>query len=192
MTDDGTRSVSASILERIAGGDPAAVDECLDRYGALVWSLARRHVRQHADAEDAVQDVFIEVWRNAGRFDAAIASEATFITTIARRRLIDRHRKQSRRIATQTLIEEPVSYGRSGQGNMDQEEDAERARLFMGKLRAEERRVLEMTILDGLTQSQAAEAAGMPLGTVKTHTRRGLKRLREMLSPSAAPKPKLT
>ncbi len=182
----------ANVLARIAGGDPAAVDECLDRYGALVWSLARRHVRQHADAEDAVQDVFIEVWRNAGRFDAAIASEATFITTIARRRLIDRHRKQSRRIATQTLVEEPVSYGRSQQGQVDTEEDAERARLFMGKLRAEERRVLEMTLLDGLTQSQVAAAADMPLGTVKTHTRRGLKRLREMLASDSLPNPNLT
>ena len=181
-----------TVLERIAGGDPAAVDECLDRYGALVWSLVRRHVRQHADAEDAVQDIFIEVWRNARRFDAAIASEATFITTIARRRLIDRHRRQSRRIQMQTLVQEPVSQGHSHQGATDTEDDARRARLFMGKLRSEERRVLEMTLLEGLTQSQVAEAAGMPLGTVKTHTRRGLKRLREMLAADAPPNPNVT
>ncbi len=181
-----------TVLERIAGGDPAAVDECLDRYGALVWSLVRRHVRQHADAEDAVQEIFIEVWRNARRFDAAIASEATFIATIGRRRLIDRHRRQSRRIPTQTLVEEPVLYGRSQQGQIETAEEARRARVVMAKLRPEERRVLELGLLDGLTQSQVAEAAGMPLGTVKTHTRRGLKRLREMLAPAAASNPNLT
>ncbi len=174
-----------TVLERIAGGDPAAVDECLDRYGALVWSLARRHVRQHADAEDAVQDVFIEVWRNAGRFDAAIASEATFISTIARRRLIDRHRRQSRRIATQAMVEEPAAQRPSHARAFEQEEDAQQALVYIGRLRAEERRVLEMGLLEGLTQSQIAEAAGMPLGTVKTHTRRGLKRLRAMLAPAA-------
>lgn len=186
----GTRSVSPSVLERIAGGDPAAVDECLSRYGALVWSLARRYVRQHADAEDAVQDVFIEVWRNADRFDAAIASEATFITTIARRRLIDRHRKQLRRIATQTLVEEPVAQAPAHARRFEQEEDAEQARVFIGRLRIEERRVLELGLLEGLTQSQIAEAADMPLGTVKTHTRRGLKRLRAMLASGAGSAPK--
>jgi RNA polymerase sigma factor (sigma-70 family) len=173
--------VRQTILERIAAGDPAAVDECIDRYGALVWSLARRHLRQHADAEDAVQEIFIEIWRNAVRFDSGIASEATFITMISRRRLIDRQRKQSRTIATQSIVEEPATSSCPHQERVELEEDAERARLFMGRLRTEERRVLELALLEGLTQSQIAEAASMPLGTVKTHARRGLIRLREML-----------
>ncbi|MDZ7616071.1 MAG: RNA polymerase sigma factor [Patescibacteria group bacterium] len=178
-----------TVLERIAGGDPAAVDECMARYGALVWSLARRHVRQHADAEDAVQDVLIDVWRNAARFDSTIASEATFIATIAHRRLVDRHRKQSRRIATQTMVEEPALGDRSHQADLEEREDAQRVRQFMGRLRAEEKRVLELGLLEGLSQSQISEASGMPLGTVKTHTRRGLKRLREMLAPADSPHP---
>ena len=170
-----------TVLKRIAAGDPAAVSDCIDRYGALVWSLARRHLRQHADAEDAVQEIFIEIWRNAARFDPGIASEATFITMISRRRLIDRQRKQSRTIATQSMVEEPAACSRTHQDGVDMEEDAGRVRLFMGRLRAEERRVLELALLDGLTQSEIAEAASMPLGTVKTHARRGLMRLREML-----------
>ena len=176
-----------TVLERIAGGDPAAVDECVTRYGALVWSLARRYVRQHADAEDAVQEVLIAVWRNAGRFDARIASESTFITTIAQRRLIDRYRRQSRRITTQTMVEEPARPDQSHQAEIEQREDVERVRQLMGSLRAEERRVLEMGLLEGFSQSQISEASGMPLGTVKTHTRRGLKRLREMLAPADSP-----
>jgi RNA polymerase sigma factor (sigma-70 family) len=169
------------VLQRIAAGDPVAVDECIDRYGALVWSLARRHLRQHADAEDAVQEIFIEIWRNAPRFDPGIASEATFITMISRRRLIDRQRKQSRAVATQSIVEEPAACSRTHEDGVDLKEDAARARLFMGRLRGEERRVLELALLEGLTQSQIAEAASMPLGTVKTHARRGLMRLREML-----------
>lgn len=157
------------------------------RYGALVWSLARRHVRQHADAEDAVQDVLIDVWRNAARFDSTIASEATFIATIARRRLVDRHRKQSRRVATQTMVEEPVLADRSHQAELEEREDAQRVRQLMSGLRAEEKRVLELGLLEGLSQSQISEASGMPLGTVKTHTRRGLKRLREMMTPADSP-----
>ena len=176
-----------TLLERIAAGEPEAVKECMDRYGGLVWSLARRHLRQNADAEDAVQEVFIEVWRNAGRFDPAIASEATFIATISRRRLIDRQRKQSRTVATRSMVEEPAAGSPAGQDQVDVQEDARRARVSMGRLRTEERRVLELSLLEGLTQSQIAEVVEMPLGTVKTHARRGLARLRQMLGADLDP-----
>lgn len=93
------RLKSQSILERIAAGEQHAVNECLDRYGNLVWSLARRYLRNAADAEDAVQDIFIDIWSSAGRYDRNIASEVAFISTIARRRLIDKLRKADRRPA---------------------------------------------------------------------------------------------
>jgi len=179
--------VPQTLLERIAAGDPDAVQECIECYGALVWSLARRHLRQHADAEDAVQEVFIEIWRNAGRFDPAIASEATFITMISRRRLIDRQRKLGRTSVTQSIVEEPAVGSRAEQEDVDIREEAERARIFMSRLRADERRVLELGLLEGLTQAEIAKVADMPLGTVKTHARRGLMRLREMLGADLNP-----
>ncbi|HEY1068798.1 MAG TPA: sigma-70 family RNA polymerase sigma factor, partial [Pirellulales bacterium] len=83
------------LLPRVAAGQPSAVDECLARYGGLVWSLARRHTNNTSDAEDAVQEIFIDLWRSAARFNPQAASEATFVAMIARRRLIDRRRKQS-------------------------------------------------------------------------------------------------
>lgn len=82
--------VPVTILERIAAGDPSALDECMDRYGGLIWSLVRRLAPDYTDAEDIVQEILVGLWRSAGRFDPRIASEATFITMIARRRLIDR------------------------------------------------------------------------------------------------------
>ena len=176
-----------TLLERIAAGDADAVQECIDCYGALVWSLARRHLRRYADAEDAVQEVFIEIWRNAGRFDPARASEATFITMISRRRLIDRQRKLGRTSVTQTIVEEPAVGSGTDHENVDIREEAERARMFMGRLRADERRVLELGLLEGLTQSEIAKVADMPLGTVKTHARRGLMRLREMMGAELNP-----
>src|SRR5450755_3811278 len=87
--------MSSSMLQRIASGDSAAVRECIDQYGGLVWSIARRLSRTPSDAEDATQEIFLDIWRSAARFDATQGSDKVFITTIARRRLIDRLRKTS-------------------------------------------------------------------------------------------------
>src|SRR3984885_11438399 len=87
--------MSPSVLQRIASGDPAAVRECIDQYGPLVWSIARRLSRTPADAEDATQEIFLDIWRSASRFDASQGSDKVFIAMIARRRLIDRLRKTS-------------------------------------------------------------------------------------------------
>jgi RNA polymerase sigma-70 factor (ECF subfamily) len=177
--------VQRTLLERIAAGEAAAIDECIDRYRGLIWSLVRRHLRQPADAEDVVQEVFIAIWRNAARFDSRIASESTFITMIARRRLIDRQRKQSRRIEASALVDEPVGRSAAHESLLESSEYANRAREMMGRLREEEQKVLQMAYLDGFSQSQIAEATELPLGTVKTHTRRGLDRLRKLLETAA-------
>jgi RNA polymerase sigma-70 factor (ECF subfamily) len=173
--------VALSLLERIAAGDARAVDECFDHYGGLIWSLARRFSPVCADAEDAVQEILLAVWRSASRFDPRVASEAAFITMIAKRRLIDRHRRRSRGPETATIEEEPALAARSVADTAEVQEEAERVRGMMDKLRDDERRVLEMSLVDGLTHSQISETTSLPLGTVKTHARRGLNRLREML-----------
>jgi RNA polymerase sigma factor (sigma-70 family) len=157
------------------------VEEYLHEYGGLVWSIARKLCRNHADAEDAVQEVFIEVWRHAGRFDPQVASEATYIAMIARRRLIDRFRRRSRELDTAPIQEEMVESTSRHEEQTEIEEEAARARDYMQQLRPEQRQVLELSITHGLSQSQIAKATDLPLGTVKTHARRGLLRLRELL-----------
>jgi RNA polymerase sigma-70 factor (ECF subfamily) len=139
----------------------------------------------HTEADDAVQEVFIDVWRSAGRFDANVGSEATFITMIARRRLIDRQRKRSRQRETSSLIEEEVTSSTELPDSLEIAEDAAQARKALEKLRPEERQVLELSIYEGLSQSRISEVTDLPLGTVKTHARRGLRRLREMLGVGA-------
>ena len=86
-----------TLLQRIAKGDASAVQECMETYGNLVWSLARRYSESAADAEDATQEIFLDIWKSAGRFDPERGKETTFIATIARRRLIDRVRAAGRR-----------------------------------------------------------------------------------------------
>ena len=82
-------TIESPVLPRVATGESAAVAECLNRYGNLVWSLARRSCPDVQAAEDAVQDIFLKLWTVADRFDPEIASESTFVAMIARRRLID-------------------------------------------------------------------------------------------------------
>lgn len=177
-----------TLLERIAAGDPSAVDGCLEKYRGLVWSIARRFGGNHADAEDAVQETFIELWRHAGRFDAATAAESTFVATIARRRLIDRHRRRGRRPGAAPLLSEPAASALSETDRLETLEEAQRARGFLQQLRPEQRQVLELSFEQGMSQQEIAEATRLPLGTVKTHSRRGLIRLRQMLEASPLPR----
>jgi RNA polymerase sigma factor (sigma-70 family) len=177
----GSMNVEPTLLERVAAGDPSAVEGCLEKYRGLVWSMARRFVGNHADAEDAVQEVFIELWRHAGRFDAAVAAESTFVSTVARRRLIDRHRRRARRPEAVPLVVEPVALARSETDRLETFEQGRLARGLLAKLRPEQRQVLELSFDRGMSQQEIADNTRLPLGTVKTHARRGLMRLRRLL-----------
>lgn len=170
------------VLPRIAAGDPVAVTDCIARYGGLVWSLARRFLGNPTDAEDAVQDVFVELWKNAARFDPARSSEPTYVTMIARRRLIDRKRRAARAPAPQVLAEEPS--GPTATARVEIEDEAAKAAAALAELREDERRVIQMAVYDGKTHEEIAAETGLPVGTVKTHIRRGLIRVRQRLNPS--------
>lgn len=171
-----------SLFERIAAGDSTAVKECMEAYGGLVWSLARRFTESAADAEDATQEIFLEIWKSAARYDPSMGKESTFITTIARRRLIDRLRATNRRPMTteydDTVSIDPRTADESAGAVAADIAVAQRA---LARLNEDQRQVLLLGIVDGLTHSEIATATGKPLGTVKTQMRRGLSKLREML-----------
>lgn len=165
------------LLPRIAAGDRTAIRECIARYGGLVWSLARRAAQ--TDAEDAVQEIFLDLWKSASRFDPAMGSEATFVATIARRRLVDRRRQRQRTPATASLAEAQSVTASSVPPEMGAE--AALAARALEQLRPEQRQVLILTTCHGLSHEEVATSTGMPLGTVKAHARRGLIRVREAL-----------
>ena len=175
------------LLPRVGRGDAAAVRECIERHGPLVWSLARRLWPTAADAEDAAQEIFAELWKNAARYQPEIASEAVFVATIARRRLIDRLRATRRRPATEPLSERPFELPDPGHGS-DGEVCAEAsiAAGAVAKLRPEQRQVLLLAIQQGMTHEEIASAMKMPLGTVKTLARRGLAQVRALLADPSA------
>lgn len=169
------------MLQRIALGDSAAVQQCIDVHGPLVWSLTRRLCPKGADAEDVVQEIFIALWKSAAQFDPGLASESTWVATVARRKLIDLRRKIARRGEVAEVSEELAS-GAPGQVEMAElADESARATRALGELRSEQRRVLELAVVHGFTYEQVATKLAMPLGTVKTHARRGLIRVRELL-----------
>ncbi len=174
--------MAQTILKRIASGNKSAVQECLNAYGGLVWSLARRMLSNSEEAEDAVQEIFIDIWKNAGRFDEAQASETTFVAMIARRRLIDRIRKQNRQPNIDSLEDILAEPPESRNANMQLCVEAKEAALAMKNLRPEQRQILHLSIVQGLSHQEIADALRMPLGTVKTHARRGLMLVRETLN----------
>lgn len=173
--------MAQTLLQRVARNDPSAFQAVIDQFGGLVWSLARRFTFDAADAEDAVQEVFLDVWKSAARYDPAVAAEATFVAMIARRRLIDRARKAGRQAPAQPLGESDPVERRAGTNAADVGEDAARAADALNSLTEEQQRVLRLSIFQGLSHDQIAQATGLPLGTVKTHCRRGLIRIRERI-----------
>ena len=176
-----TSIVTQTILQRMADGDQSAAGECLKSYGGLVWSLARRMLRNTEDAEDAVQEIFLDVWKNAERFDPGQASETTFVAMIARRRLIDRIRHVQRRISADSIEDILAEPSTRDDKVMQTNVEAREAAKAMDQLRPEQRQVLQLSIVHGLSHQEIADATGMPLGTVKTHARRGIIQVREIL-----------
>ncbi|WP_231930928.1 RNA polymerase sigma factor [Botrimarina hoheduenensis] len=190
------------LLPRVAAGDTSAIEACLDRYSGLVWSLARKYFAENADAEDAVQEAFVSLWRNAARFDARIASETTFVAMISRRRLLDLVRRRVRRTldrpdALRGQADPSLDELAGGEtalrvdgidlGPVEVREEASRARTALAQLKPEQREVLQLALGEGLSQSEIADRTGMPLGTVKSHARRGMQQLRSVLLNESSP-----
>jgi RNA polymerase sigma-70 factor (ECF subfamily) len=171
-------ATAVSLIERVASGDQSALNALYDRYAGLVNGLALRILRDPSDAEDVVQDVFVQAWRQADRFDSARGSPEAWICTLARTRALDRLRRRvSRR-------EEPAEAA-PGTTATPRNVEILAVRKALEELSANQRRALELAYYEGLTQSEIAERLGEPLGTVKTRIRTAMIRLREALGPLA-------
>ena len=181
------QSREVSILHRIAGNDKQAVEDCLNKYGNLVWSLALNFTNSREDAEDAVQDIFIDVWKYAGRFDETKSAEVSFVSLIARRRLIDllrRHKRQPEIYVSEEILQNSSN---GYDTNIQNQIEAKQAIQSLNKLNPKQRKLVQMAIYCGMSQSEIAETTGLPLGTVKSHIRRGFQKIRNSF-PSAPDK----
>jgi RNA polymerase sigma-70 factor (ECF subfamily) len=173
--------MAESLLKRVADGDSGAVKEIMDQYGGLVWSLARRSCFNPADAEDATQEIFLDVWKSAARYDPSKGSETLFIAMIARRRLIDRIRRQGREPYMEDVDAPGFEIAAEIHTDGETASEAALAARAVATLKPAQQQVLELGLLQGLSHSEIADVTGMPLGTVKTQMRRGLIKVRELM-----------
>jgi len=173
----------ANLLNAIARQDEQALASLYDRYRLTLFGLLMRILRSREEAEDVLQEVFLQVWRRASDFDPQRGRPFTWLVTLARSRAIDRLRQLgSRERAASSVIE------LAGEGMVDAAENTFRSEqrqlvaAALTELSEEQRRALILAYFEGLTQAEIAERLRSPLGTVKTRMRSGMIKLRELLS----------
>ncbi|MDQ6773802.1 MAG: sigma-70 family RNA polymerase sigma factor [Candidatus Dormibacteraeota bacterium] len=180
-----TQTASDTALTRaLADGDLEALGALYDRYGGLAYSVALRVLGDPGRAEDVVQDCFLRLWTNAGRFDPARGSLRTWLTTSVRNRAIDylrgrgAHERQEREIPAEVHASGPGSdpWTEVSAGlERDMVQDA------LDSLPPEQRQTVELAYFGGYTQAEVAELVGVPLSTVKGRTRLALEKLHSYL-----------
>jgi RNA polymerase sigma-70 factor (ECF subfamily) len=171
-------SPAQSLLERLANGDKSALGALYDSHAGLVNGLALRILGDVAEAEDVVQEVFLQVWRQVERYEPGRGSPEAWLVTIARTRALDRLRRRAvRREEAEQAAPAPSLRPRP--------EEVLAVRKALLALSADQRRAVELAYYGGLTQAEIAEALGEPLGTIKTRIRSAMIRLRETLGPAA-------
>lgn len=165
------------LVQDFLAGDPAALREIYDRHATEVHGFALRWLRTHHDAEDITQQVFVRAWRGRGTFDAGRGTIGAWLNGIARRQVADRLAARTRDAAVAHAAQ-VAGNGRSG-GVSDQVIEAVVVAEELNRLPPQQRTVLRLAFYDDLTHRQIATVTGLPLGTVKSHLRRGLERLRQ-------------
>lgn len=182
LTPEQAKASDVELLRAVAGGDEAALAALYDRYRLILFGLLLRILHSRAEAEDCLQEIFLQVWRKASDFDEARGRPFTWLVTLARSRAIDRLRALGSRDRTaQDAAREAVEETSDAVTDAIRSERSAVVRRALNSIPDEQRRVLEMAYFDGLTQSEIAEQLGQPLGTVKTRTRSGMTKLRELL-----------
>jgi len=177
----GTGQDLASLLAQVARGDHAAFEAVYDRLAGPVYGLVRKVLRDPAQSEEVVQEVLLEVWRTASRFDAARGSAIAWVMTIAHRRAVDRVRSETAgALREQKVLPGPVS-GDDVEELVETALDRQRVRRCLGALTPLQAESIKLAYYGGYTYPQVAELLGVALGTVKTRIRDGLIRMRDCM-----------
>ena len=169
----------AALIERICAGDETAMAEMYDRYSGIVYGVALRVLGDASAAEDVLQEIFLQLWRNPQAFDANRGRLPSWLAVIARNRAIDHLRKRPQEDDIAGL---PISTGVNLEDESAQRLAVEKIRGALGQLPAEQRRALEMAFFEGMTHTEIAGKTGEPLGTIKTRIRAGLLAVRKAVA----------
>ncbi len=179
--EKGTES-DVDLLHAVARGDEGALARLYDQYRVILFSLLLRILNSREEAEDVLQEVFLQVWKRAGDFDDTRGRPFTWLVTLARSRGIDRIRQLGarQRLADSAAQNAPDEASDAVTDTLHSEQKEIVARA-LASLPEEQRRTLNLAYFEGLTQSEIAEKLDTPLGTVKTRMRSGMIKLRELL-----------
>ena len=181
------QTIAVNLIQKVANQDRDAFSQLYDRFSSLVFTLAMRMLKVRSDAEDLLQEVFVQVWRQAQSYSVQRGSPEAWIVNIARSRGIDKIRSIRRMEKSFVLTDDPA-WAESGD-NVESSAAESEARMAMNSALANlpetQRKVLELAYFDGLTQTEIANRLAEPLGTIKTRMRSGIQRLRDMLGAQA-------
>jgi RNA polymerase sigma-70 factor (ECF subfamily) len=181
-------TIALHLIQQVAKQDRDAFSQLYDRFSTLVFTLAMRMLKARSDAEDLLQEVFVQVWRQAQNYSAERGSPEAWIINIARSRAIDKIRSIRRMQKSFVLTDDPARA--ESPENVESSAAESETRLTMNSALANlpdpQRKVLELAYFDGLTQNEIANRLAEPLGTVKTRMRSGIQKLREILGTQLA------
>jgi RNA polymerase sigma-70 factor, ECF subfamily len=173
----------AELITGIRNRQRQAFDLFYDRYAQIIFNLCLRILKDETDAEDVVQEIFIQIWKEADRFDATRASVKTWLFTIARSRSLDRYRSRK---TVQSRLEDHTDENLQQMAGKDDLQASSVMQQYvsnaLSQLSAEQRVVLELSYYEGLTQEEIAGKLGEPLGTVKSRIRSALIKLRSLFA----------
>jgi len=182
--ESGEVSRDAMLVHQLLQRDVDAFEQLYDRHSRIVYALVLRIVQQASTAEEVVQDVFLQLWRNAGQYDARRGPFAPWLMALTRNRALDHLRlkseRQRRREDQSEELPQVISVPRFEQA-LDEKRRAEQVRTLMGSLNPQQKKAIELAYFEGLSHSEIAATLKEPLGTVKSWIRNGLLRLKEGL-----------
>jgi RNA polymerase sigma-70 factor, ECF subfamily len=191
MPEASQQTVDRETLARVVSGDQSAFSELYDRLSGPLYSLALRMLGDATEAQDALQDAFLQLWRRAAIYDAEQSSVFSWAVLLTRSRVIDRLRARGRRLRVVVSSTDDddsrartadASTAESAADTADRNEAAGRVRSVLSKLPAEQREAIELAFFSDLTHHEIAAQLGQPLGTIKARIRRGLLKLRERIA----------
>ena len=171
------------LINRIAAGDASALAELYDRFAPRVLGLLGKMLPSRSDADDVLQEVFWQVWKNAARYDSQRGSPAVWLLVMARSRALDALRRKKASVPLEDFAE-PSAWNPPA-NELERQESSERVRQVLAALTAEQQQAIRLSFFGGLTHPEIAEKLDTPLGTVKTRIRLGMKRLRTVLADQA-------
>ena len=171
---------NGSILARIAAGESGSFELLIEKYGNLVWSIGKKFLYRQSDLEDAVQEVFIAIWKSADKYDANKAKEITFVSMIARRRFIDHLRKISKHKNLESIDDDNSGHQLYKESILNESTDLQLVKNAIQSLDIDDQELLNLSVYQGYSHSEISKLLNIPLGTVKTRIRRNLIKLKEI------------